>query len=41
VVDGNETEKAIRLVDDGKRHCVTASLRSASSVKTQQEKVRR
>jgi cyclic beta-1,2-glucan synthetase len=40
-VDGNGTEKAIRLVDDGKRHTVTASLRSAASVKTQQEKARR
>jgi cyclic beta-1,2-glucan synthetase len=39
-VDGNGAEAAIRLVDDGKRHNVTASLRSASSVRSQQTKVR-
>jgi cellobiose phosphorylase len=39
-VDGNAAEEAIRLVDDGKRHRVTASLRSSASVRSQQEKAR-
>jgi cyclic beta-1,2-glucan synthetase len=39
-VDGNGTEKGIPLRDDGKRHRVTASLRSPSSVQTQQAKAR-
>jgi len=40
-VDGNAVEKAIRLVDDGKRHRVTASLRSSpSSVQSQPAKAR-
>jgi cyclic beta-1,2-glucan synthetase len=39
-VDGSTTEKAIQLRDDGKRHRVTASLRSPSSVQAQQAKAR-
>jgi cyclic beta-1,2-glucan synthetase len=39
-VDGNGSEKGIPLRDDGKRHRVTASLRSPSSVQTQQAKAR-
>jgi cyclic beta-1,2-glucan synthetase len=39
-VDGNGGGKGIHLLDDGKRHRVTASLRSASSVQSQQEKAR-
>jgi cyclic beta-1,2-glucan synthetase len=39
-VDGNGTEKAIHLRDDGKRHRVTATLRSSSSVQSQQAKAR-
>jgi cyclic beta-1,2-glucan synthetase len=40
-VDGKQAENGIRLVDDGKRHRVTASLRSSpSSVQSQQEKAR-
>jgi cyclic beta-1,2-glucan synthetase len=41
-VDGNAGQKAIRLVDDGKHHRVTASLRSpaSSSAQSQQEKAR-
>ena len=40
-VDGNAVEKAIHLIDDGKRHRATASLRSASSsVPSQQAKAR-
>jgi cyclic beta-1,2-glucan synthetase len=41
-VDGSSIEKAIQLVDDGKRHRVTALLRSSSSVvQERQEKARR
>jgi len=40
-VDGNIGQKAIRLVDDGKHHRVTASLRSsASSTQSQPAKAR-
>jgi cyclic beta-1,2-glucan synthetase len=40
-VDGNTGQKGIRLVDDGKHHRITASLRSpASSAPSQQEKAR-
>jgi cyclic beta-1,2-glucan synthetase len=39
-VDGNGSEKGIPLRDDGKRHRVTASLRSPSSVQTPQAKAR-
>jgi cyclic beta-1,2-glucan synthetase len=40
-VDGGAAEKSIRLVDDGKHHRVTASLRSpTSSVQSQQAKAR-
>jgi cyclic beta-1,2-glucan synthetase len=40
-VDGTSIEKAIHLVDDGKRHQVTASLRSSPSVvQERQEKAR-
>jgi cyclic beta-1,2-glucan synthetase len=40
-VDGNAGQKAIRLVDDGKHHRVTASLRSAaSSAQSQPAKAR-
>ncbi|MDP9202491.1 MAG: carbohydrate-binding protein [Gemmatimonadota bacterium] len=40
--DGNAAEKAIRLVDDGKHHRVTASLRSSpSSVQSHQAKALR
>ncbi|HMG96971.1 MAG TPA: protein ndvB, partial [Gemmatimonadaceae bacterium] len=39
-VDGNGTEKGIHLRDDGKRHRVTATLRSSSSVQSQQAKAR-
>jgi cyclic beta-1,2-glucan synthetase len=40
-VDGNAGQKAIRLVDDGKHHRVTASLRSAaSSTQSQPAKAR-
>jgi cellobiose phosphorylase len=40
-VDGNAVDKAIRLVDDGKHHRVTASLRfSSSPVESQQAKAR-
>jgi cyclic beta-1,2-glucan synthetase len=40
-VDGRSTEKAIDLIDDGKRHRVTASLRSSPSVvQERQEKAR-
>jgi cyclic beta-1,2-glucan glucanotransferase len=40
-VDGRSIEKAIDLVDDGKRHRVTASLRSSPSVvQERQEKAR-
>jgi cyclic beta-1,2-glucan synthetase len=40
-VDGRSVEKAIALVDDGKHHRVTASLRSSpSSVPEKQEKAR-
>jgi cyclic beta-1,2-glucan synthetase len=39
-VDGNGSEKGIQLRDDGKRHLVTASLRSPSSVQSQQAKAR-
>ena len=41
-VDGRSVDRAIPLVDDGKRHDVTASLRSSfSSVQEKQEKARR
>jgi cellobiose phosphorylase len=40
-VDGNAVDKAIRLVDDGKHHRATASLRfSSSPVESQQAKAR-
>jgi cyclic beta-1,2-glucan synthetase len=39
-VDGNGTERSLRLVDDGKHHRVTASLRSTSSAESQQAKAR-
>jgi len=40
-VDGRSVEKAISLIDDGKHHRVTVSLRSApSSVPEKQEKAR-
>jgi cyclic beta-1,2-glucan synthetase len=40
-VDGNGVDKAIHLVDDGKRHHATASLRSSSfPVESQQAKAR-
>jgi cyclic beta-1,2-glucan synthetase len=42
-IDGRSVEKAIDLIDDGKRHRVTASLRSSSSssvVQERQEKAR-
>jgi cellobiose phosphorylase len=40
-VDGSTGEKAIHLVDDGKHHRATASLRSAAaSVQSQQAKAR-
>jgi cyclic beta-1,2-glucan synthetase len=40
-VDGNAVAEAIHLVDDGKRHRATASLRSSSSpVASQQERAR-
>jgi cyclic beta-1,2-glucan synthetase len=42
MVDGTSIEEAIHLVDDGKRHLVTASLRSSPSVvQERQEKARR
>jgi len=41
-VDGNSVERAINLVDDGKHHHVTVSLRATpSSVPEKQEKARR
>jgi cyclic beta-1,2-glucan synthetase len=40
-VDGNGMEKAIRLVDDGKHHRVTAALRSSPSLQSQQAKALR
>ena len=40
-IDGRSVEKAIDLIDDGKRHRVTASLRSSPSVvQERQEKAR-
>ncbi|PYO10032.1 MAG: carbohydrate-binding protein [Gemmatimonadetes bacterium] len=40
-IDGRSVEKAIDLIDDGKRHRVTASLRSSASVvQERQEKAR-
>ena len=40
-VDGNAVENGIRLIDDGKHHCATASLRASSSpVASQQERAR-
>ncbi|MDP9205103.1 MAG: carbohydrate-binding protein [Gemmatimonadota bacterium] len=40
-VDGNGAEKGIQLLDDGKRHRVSASLRAPSSVESPQAKARR